>query len=112
MATSTTEKIVDSSTVVDKDAGVVKPTYFHSRRIKKGDIRKPWLVNPPDPRDKWINILPFMGAFLGLCVAGVLIWDGWTSVHSHTYCKMFEDSFEDGFSYDIWSPEVTTGGFG
>lgn len=86
--------------------------YFRSRRIKKGDIRKPWLMAPPDSRDKWITIMPFTGAFLGLCIAGVLIWDGWQSVHSHQYCKMFEDTFEEGINTEIWSPEITTGGFG
>lgn len=98
--------------VDDNDTDTAKPKYFHSRRIKKGDIRKPWLAQPPDPAEKWLTIMPFTGAFLGLCIAGVLIWDGWVSVHTHKYCLMFEDTFQDGLNPDIWTPEITTGGFG
>ncbi|CAN8100528.1 unnamed protein product [Discula destructiva] len=88
------------------------PFYFHSRRVRKEDIKKPWLLNPPDPREKWLTIMPFIAVFLGMCMAGVLIWDGWRGVVNQHYCLMFEDHFDNGFDTTIWSHEIVTGGFG
>ncbi|KAI0468921.1 concanavalin A-like lectin/glucanase domain-containing protein [Xylaria cf. heliscus] len=84
--------------------------YFHSRRVKKGDVEKPWLAKT-DPKEKWVTILPVLGIFLGLAISGVLIWDGLRSVVKHKYCVVLEDSFNT-FNTDVWTKEVQVGGFG
>ena len=85
--------------------------YFHSRRIKKGDVEKPWL-NEKDPREKWVTILPLLGILVGLGVAGFLVWDGVRSVVRHQYCEVLIEDFSKGLRDDIWMKEVELGGFG
>lgn len=84
--------------------------YFHSRRVKKGDVEKPWL-SKVDPKEKWVTILPILGIVLGLGLSGFLIWDGIRSVVQHKYCLVLEDNF-DTFNTDVWTKEVQVGGFG
>ncbi|KAI0455808.1 concanavalin A-like lectin/glucanase domain-containing protein [Xylaria acuta] len=84
--------------------------YFHSRRVKKGDVEKPWLTKT-DPKEKWVTILPVLGIFVGLAISGILIWDGLRSVVKHKYCVVLEDNF-DTFNTDVWTKEVQVGGFG
>ncbi|KAI1436927.1 glycoside hydrolase family 16 protein [Xylaria sp. CBS 124048] len=84
--------------------------YFYSRRVKKGDVEKPWL-DKADPKEKWVTILPIMGILLGLAISGFLVWDGIRSVVKHKYCLVLEDSF-DRFNEDVWTKEVQVGGFG
>lgn len=48
---------------------VVAPRYFHSRRVNKDDIAKPWL-SKKDPKEKWVTILPVIGVVLGLGISG------------------------------------------
>jgi hypothetical protein len=91
----------------DPSAG---PRYFHSRRVKKGEIEKPWLDNK-DSREKFVTILPVLGVLIGLGLAGFLVWDGINSVVKHNYCMVLDDSF-DTFNTDIWTKEVQVGGFG
>lgn len=91
---------------------VEPPKYFHSRRIKKNSIAKPWLTEPPDPREKWVTIIPFIGALVGLVLAGLLVWDGWRSVINHKYCLVFEDDFSHGLNSDVWHAEIQLGNFG
>ncbi|KAK8061687.1 glycoside hydrolase family 16 protein [Apiospora phragmitis] len=85
--------------------------YFHSRRVKKGEVEKPWLEKK-DPKEKWVTILPIIGILVGLGVSGFLVWDGLRSVVHHKYCVVYEDDFHNGFNKDIWTPEVQVGGFG
>ncbi|KAI1816104.1 concanavalin A-like lectin/glucanase domain-containing protein [Poronia punctata] len=84
--------------------------YFHSRRVKKGEVEKPWLAKK-DPKEKWVTILPIIGIVLGLAISGFLVWDGIRSVVQHKYCLVLEDRF-DHFNTDVWTKEVQVGGFG
>lgn len=87
--------------------------YFHSRRVAKGSVEKPWLATRhKDPKEKWVTILPLVGIAVGLALAGVLVWDGLQSVVTHKYCLVLSDDFSQGFRSDLWSKEVQVGGFG
>ena len=97
-----------SSGVHSANAG---PRYFLSRRVRKGEIEKPW-VGKPDPKEKWVTILPLIGIGLGLCLAGFLVYDGLSSVVHHKYCPVLDDTFSEGFNTNIWTKEVQVGGFG
>ena len=85
--------------------------YFHSRRVKKGQIERPWL-DKKDPRQKWTWIIPLGGIFLGLAVAGFLVWDGLRSVVNHQYCPVLVEDWSEGFNTDVWTKEAEVGGFG
>ncbi|KAL7621021.1 hypothetical protein AAE478_008333 [Parahypoxylon ruwenzoriense] len=97
----------DSSDVPRQTAG---PRYFHSRRVKKGEVEKPWL-DKKDPKEKWVTIIPILGIIVGLGIAGFLVWDGLRSVVKHNYCLVLEDNFAL-FDDAIWTKEVQVGGFG
>ncbi len=84
--------------------------YFHSRRIKKGEVEKPWL-DKRDPKEKWVTIIPIIGILIGLGISGFLIWDGINSVVQHSYCLVLDDTFAS-FNADIWTKEVQVGGYG
>lgn len=85
--------------------------YFHSRRIVKGNLERPWLKNK-DPREKWVNIIPICGIIVGILLSGFLIWDGLQTVQKHNYCSVYETDFSDGLDEDVWTKEVEVGGFG
>lgn len=85
--------------------------YFHSRRVKKGEVEKPWTKNV-DPKEKWVTILPIIGIVIGLGISGFLVWDGIRSVVQHKYCLVMEDNFSGGLNTDIWQHEIQVGGFG
>ena len=86
--------------------------YFHSRRVQKGEIEKPWLQNK-DPREKWVTIIPLMGLGVGLLLAGFLIYDGLRSVVNHKYCPVMHEDFSGSTLNDrIWTKEVEVGGYG
>lgn len=85
--------------------------YFHSRRVKKGEVEKPWLEKK-DPKEKWVTILPVLGIFIGLAVSGILIWDGLRSVVKHNYCLVLQEDWSNGFDTNVWTKEVQVGGFG
>jgi len=85
--------------------------YFHSRRIKKGEVSKPWLEKK-DPREKWVTIIPCVGLFLGLVICGLLVWLGLRSVVNHKYCPVLMEDWSNGFDKSIWTREVEVGGFG
>lgn len=88
------------------------PKYFRSRRVEKKRIIKPWLSDPTDRKERWVTVLPFIGVFIGIMLAGVLVWDGWKSVINHKYCLVYEDDFSKGLDRDIWKAEIQVGGFG
>ncbi|KAK6520653.1 hypothetical protein TWF506_000902 [Arthrobotrys conoides] len=85
--------------------------YFHSRRVPKGTVEKPWLEKR-DPKEKWVTIIPLIGIFIGLAVSGYLVYDGYTSVIQHKYCPVYMEDFQNGFNTDVWTREVEVGGFG
>ena len=84
--------------------------YFHSRRIRKGEVEKPWLEKK-DPKEKWVTILPIIGILVGLGISGFLIWDGISSVVQHNYCVVLDDNFAT-FDTNIWTREIQVGGYG
>ena len=49
--------------------------YFHSRRVTKGEVQKPWIAKK-DPHEKWVTIIALIGIAVGLGLAGLLVW-GW-----------------------------------
>lgn len=84
--------------------------YFRSRRVKKGQIERPWLKEK-DPREKWISIIPLVGLFVGLCIGGILVWDGVRSVARHKYCEVLNEDFSS-WNSNVWTKEVEVGGYG
>jgi len=93
--------------------GVAAPTqrYFHSRRVKKGEVEKPWLERK-DPKEKWVTIIPLLGILVGFGISGFLIYDGLSSVAHHNYCPVLIEDWSHGIDSKIWTKEVETGGFG
>ncbi|KAI9657585.1 MAG: hypothetical protein M1829_006893 [Trizodia sp. TS-e1964] len=91
--------------------GVLNQRYFHSRRVRKGEIEKPWLKNK-DPREKWVTIIPLVGLFVGFALAGFLVFDGLRTVVNHKYCPVLMDDFSTGLNPDVWTKEAELGGFG
>lgn len=86
--------------------------YFHSRRVKKGEVDQPWKANK-DPKEKWVTIIPIVGIIIGLGIAGFLIYDGIKSVTHHKYCPVMSDDFSSGtLNTEIWTQEAEVGGFG
>lgn len=90
---------------------VPQQRFFHSRRVRKGELEKPWLEKK-DPREKWVNIIPCFGIFLGLALTGFLIYDGLQSASNKVYCPVFADNFANGWDSKIWTKETEVGGFG
>ncbi|OQV02438.1 hypothetical protein CLAIMM_07636 [Cladophialophora immunda] len=90
---------------------VLNQRYFHSRRVKKGEVERPW-TKVKDPREKWVTIIPLIGLAIGLGLAGLLIWDGLQTVVNHKYCPVYLEDFSDGFDSKIWTKEAEVGGFG
>ncbi|KAK0110004.1 hypothetical protein ONS95_002667 [Cadophora gregata] len=85
--------------------------YFHSRRVHKGEVEKPWMAKK-DPKEKWVTIIPLVGLLLGFGVAGFLIYDGLSSVVHHKYCPVMSDDFSQGLNTNIWTKEAEVGGYG
>lgn len=101
----------NNSSVWQHQQGLNK-RYFHSRRIKKGEIERPWL-NKKDPREKWVWIIPMIGAFIGIGLAALIIFIGLQTVQSHVYCPVLVlDDFAGGLDDEVWTKEVELGGFG
>ncbi|AEO61198.1 glycoside hydrolase family 16 protein [Thermothelomyces thermophilus ATCC 42464] len=85
--------------------------YFHSRRVRKGEIEKPW-TKQSDPKEKWVTILPIIGIIIGLGISGFLVWDGIRSVVKHKYCPVLIEDWSQGFNEKVWMKEVQVNGFG
>ncbi|TAQ89674.1 hypothetical protein B7494_g2010 [Chlorociboria aeruginascens] len=85
--------------------------YFHSRRVKKGEIEQPW-KEKKDPKEKWVTIIPLIGLLAGVAVAAFLIYDGLHSVVHHKYCSIMSEDFSGGFNTSCWTKEAEVGGFG
>jgi len=85
--------------------------YFHSRRVRKGEVEQPWLKNK-DPKEKWVTIIPLIGLALGFAIAGFLVYDGLSSVVHHKYCPVLSDDFSEGLNTNIWTQEAEVGGYG
>ncbi|CAF9941373.1 MAG: hypothetical protein ALECFALPRED_009087 [Alectoria fallacina] len=85
--------------------------YFRSRRVKKGEVDHPWKTTN-DPRKKWVTIIPLIGLALGFAVAGYLVYNGLTTIVSHTYTLVLNEDWSNGFNTNVWTKEVNLGGFG
>jgi len=85
--------------------------YFHSRRVRKGEVEKPW-TKQADPKEKWVTILPLIGIFIGLAISGFLVWDGIRSVVQHKYCVVLDEAWGNGIRESVWEREIQLGGFG
>ena len=100
-----------SSSALNQHHDIQNQKYFHSRRVKKGEIERPWL-DKKDPREKWVTIIPLIGLALGFCLAGFLIYDGLKTVVKHEYCTVLDEDFSGGLDPKIWTKEAEVGGFG
>lgn len=85
--------------------------YFHSRRINREEVEKPWL-DKKDPKEKWVWIIPLIGALIGIGLAGFTIYEGLGTVTNHVYCPVLMDDFSGGIETKTWTKEVQLGGFG
>lgn len=98
-----------STTALNANSG--PPTYFKSRRIKKGQQERPWLEKK-DPREKWVWILPTIGIAIGLGLMALQIYFGLQRISKHDYCVVLDETWAGGFDEKIWTKEVEVGGFG
>ncbi|KYK60904.1 glucan 1,3-beta-glucosidase [Drechmeria coniospora] len=85
--------------------------YFHSRRVRKGEVDKAWLEKK-EGKERWVTILPILGILVGLGISGFLVYDGLSSVVHHKYCPVMDETFDGGLNGDVWTKEVSVGGFG
>lgn len=85
--------------------------YFHSRRIKKGDVERPWL-DRKDPKEKWVTIIPIIGMVVGLALVGFLVYEGLQTVSNYVYCPVLDEDFSGGLNPKVWTKEVEVGGYG
>jgi len=108
---STRASSIRGASAVDLHQHDINSRYFHSRRVKKGEVERPWL-DKKDPREKWVTIIPLIGIGLGLAIAGFLIYDGLSSVVNHNYCPVLDEDWSRGFNTDVWTKEAQVGGFG
>lgn len=88
-----------------------RQTYFRSRRVRKGQVQRPWLQKK-DPKEKWVTIIPIIGLLIGLGVAGFLVWDGVQRVVINEYRLVLDENFSRGLDEKVWTREVEVGGFG
>ena len=79
-------------------------------RLNRGKVDKPW-IRAKDKRMKWVTIIPLIGMLLGAGLAGYLGYRGWSSVETHKFCLVYQDTF-DVFNTSFWDREVQIGGFG
>lgn len=106
---SNTQSATTSSAALHQQG--LSQRFFHSRRVKKGEVEKPWTTHK-DPREKWVTIIPLIGLFFGLAISGFLIYDGLRTVVNHTYCPILSDDFSAGLDTTRWLKEAEVGGFG
>lgn len=104
--------VVDSLDAEKESIEGIPPQYFRSQRVRKEDIHARWLLDPPDPHEKWLSFISVIAAIVGAMLGGILLWDGWKLVASHNYCRVYEDDFSGGINPDIWQTEIQLGGFG
>ena len=102
---------IRNSSAIDLHHQGLSQRYFHSRRVRKGEVERPWL-DKKDPKEKWVTIIPLTGLFLGIALAGFLVWDGLRSVVNHTYCPVLDEDWSGGFNTKVWTKEAEVGGFG
>jgi hypothetical protein len=86
------------------------PRYFRSRRIKKGEVERPWLANV-DPKEKFNTIIPVCGFIVGTIICVLLVWQGYTSIDKHKYCEVLNEDFSS-WNSKVWTKEVEVGGYG
>lgn len=98
------------SSAVDMNQQMLGQRYFYSRRVKKGEVEKPWLLKK-DPREKWVTIIPIVGLLLGLAASVFLVYDGMKTVVNHKYCPVLDENWSEGFNTKVWTKEAELGGF-
>ncbi|KAI9831758.1 MAG: hypothetical protein M1826_003089 [Phylliscum demangeonii] len=103
------QSAVGESTALAAEAG--RSSYFRSRRVRKGEVQRPWLAKK-DPKEKWVTIIPIIGLVLGVILAAILVWDGLRTVVINQYRIVLDENFHGGFNDKIWTKEVEVGGFG
>lgn len=87
--------------------------YFRSRRVPKGEYEKPWLNEKKDPREKWTRIIPWIAITIGFIVVAALVYVGYSSVQTNTFCPVLDETFSSGtLDAKVWTKEVEVGGFG
>ncbi|EXJ56309.1 uncharacterized protein A1O5_12576 [Cladophialophora psammophila CBS 110553] len=84
---------------------------FGSRPWRKRGIQRSWL-RKKEPRERWMTIIPLIGAVLGLCLAGLLIWDGIRRTPYLEYCTVYRDHFSSPTLNDAWTFDISSTGFG
>src|ERR1700750_1750830 len=84
-------------TQTTSQAHAAAPKWFHSRKIKRGTVERPW-KDKTDPREKWVTIIPIIGMIVGFTIASILIWDGLRQVVSHEYCLVLNADWSTGFN--------------
>ncbi|TVY20677.1 Beta-1,3-glucan-binding protein [Lachnellula arida] len=92
-------------------AGPEPSRYFHSRRVRKGEVEQPW-KEKKDPKEKWVTIIPLIGLAIGVALAGFLVYDGLHSVVHHKYQIVLDENFSEGLNSAVWTKEAEVGGFG
>ena len=100
-----------SSSALNIHQQALSQKYFHSRRVRKGEVERPWLERK-DPREKWVTIIPLIGMALGLAMAAFLVFDGLQTIVNHTYCSILDEDWSEGFNTKVWTKEAEVGGFG
>jgi len=104
---------MSSTSLPTLQENVFQSPYFHSRRIKKGEVDRPWM-GKKNPKDKFVDWAPYVGMFVGVAAAGIIIWNGLrTSITNSKYCQVYLSDFGSGvLDSSIWTKEVEVGGFG
>lgn len=103
----------ESMSATGSSLGINAPQqrYFRSRRVRKGEVEKPWL-DRKDPKEKWVTIIPLIGIAIGLGITAFLIYDGLASVSHYNYCPLLDEDFSKGLDPKVWTKEVELGGYG
>lgn len=105
--------VLSDSTAPDgKDSTPCRARYFHSRRVRKDEVIKPWVKEPRDPAERFIEIIPLIGLLIGIGIAGLLIWDGLRNVVEHKYCPVLVEDISTSVNRGVWNAEERIGGFG
>lgn len=110
---NTAAAMSESMSATGSSLGINAPQqrYFRSRRVRKGEVEKPWL-DRKDPKEKWVTIIPLIGIAIGLGITAFLIYDGLASVSHYNYCPLLDEDFSKGLDPKIWTKEVELGGYG
>ncbi|KAJ3416855.1 hypothetical protein HDV05_008440 [Chytridiales sp. JEL 0842] len=66
-----------------------------------------------DPARKILKYFAWLGIIPGLIASGIIVYLGVQSIPKYKYCLVLEDNFDgDSINRDIWTHELSLGGFG